>query len=389
MKLIDKIPPMLTDEWLIKTLEKYPTYHNPQLLSKSKRLIHAQDIFDIYVPNVMSIDLYTSFYFLLLQACKRKEEGLGFHSINNETILVCADAGRGKSETIARINEVIFHNQIIELEQPYTKVIPILVVQCSTISSFKGYLVSILYAIDSRIGTNYGTYCNKNSINTDELLIACSKALDLHVLVLVSEEMSFLNETNRGMSFANQIVALSNIINCSIVFVCVPIGLRFFASSDYLARRSLTKIYKGLDYEEVEKLIRELLKYNYTLKEPSINQELIRSIFNVTNGNPALIKQVIVASQTWAIQSDYEKLDIHSIKMGIESKLTTMQPYLGNGPIFKHQRVNEEKAVLRQQIMTNEEFINLFKKASEMAQKQAKNAIAFLSQFIDVESVTL
>ena len=84
MKLIDKIPPMLTDDELFKALAKYPTYHNPQLLSKSQRLIYAQDIFDVYVPNVMSVDLYNSVYFLLLQACKRKEEGLGFHSMNNE-----------------------------------------------------------------------------------------------------------------------------------------------------------------------------------------------------------------------------------------------------------------------------------------------------------------
>ena len=386
MKLIDKIPPMLTDEGLITALEKCPTYHNPHSLSKSDRLIYVQDIFDVFVPNAMSVELYNSFYFLLLTACKRKEEGLNFHSMNNESILVCADAGRGKSETIARISEVIFRHEIIELENPYTKVIPVIIIQSSTIESFKGFLKSILFEIDRTIGTNYGTYASKNNINTDELLITVSKAINLHILCLVIEEMNFIRESNK---YANQIVALCNVINCSVVFVCVPQGLLFFTQNQYVARRSLTKIYKGLEYEECEKLIRELLKYNYTLKEPSINQELIRTIFNVTNANPALIKQVIVASQVWAINSGYERVDIHSIKKGIEFKMTTMEPYLEHGFIFKHQRVNEEKAVLRQQILVDGEFINLFKKTSEMAQKQANNALAFLSQYIDIERVTL
>ena len=156
MRLIDAIPPMLTDDELIKALEKYPTYNYCKYFSKSKRLILLQDIFDVYVPNMMSIELYNSIYFLLIQACKRKDEGLNFHSMNNESLLFCGDAGIGKSETISRIDEIMFNHQIIVLENPYVKVIPILVVQCSLINSFKGFLLSILFAIDSRIGTNYG-----------------------------------------------------------------------------------------------------------------------------------------------------------------------------------------------------------------------------------------
>ena len=389
MKLIDKIPPMLTDEKLIETLEKYPTYHNPQSLSKSLRLIYAQDIFDVYVPNTMTIDVYNSIYFLLLQACKRKEEGLNFHSMNNESILVCGDAGRGKSETISRINEIMFNHQIIELEQPYVKVIPILVVQCSTIQSFKGFLISILFEIDKALCTNYGAYGNKNSINTDELLIATSKALNLHVLVLVCEEMNFIGESNKAISFANQIVALSNIINCSIVFVCVPLGLKFFMSSDYLARRALTKVYKGLEFEECEKLIYKLLEYNYTLKEPSINQELVRTIYNSCDGNPSLIKQVVVASQLWAINSGYEKIDLKSIRLGIESKLTTMEPFINNSITINHQKVTSQKASLRTEIVMDGSLANIFQKASQIVKKDTKQAILFLKEYLEVTEVPL
>ena len=262
-------------------------------------------------------------------------------------------------------------------------------VQCSTIQSFKGFLISILFEIDKALCTNYGAYASKNSINTDELLIATSKALNLHVLVLVCEEMNMVNESNKAISYANQIVALSNIINCSIVFVCVPLGLRFFTSSDYLARRSLTKVYKGLEFEECENLIYKLFEYNYTLNEPSINQELVRVIYNGTNGIPALIKQVIVASQVWAINSGYEKIDIYSIKKGIESKLTTMEPYLNNQITISHKKANEQKASLRAEIVMNAQLVNIFEKASRIACKVPKNAILFLKEYLDVIEVAL
>ena len=389
MKLIDKIPPMLTDSELVAALEKYPTYEFDKQDSKSKRLIQAQNIFDVYVPNRMSVELYNSIYFLLIQACKRKEEGLNFHSMNNESLLICGDAGIGKSETIARINELIFKRQIIELDNPYVKVVPILVVQCSTIQSFKGFLTSILFEIDRAIGTNYGTYGSKNNINTDELLNAVSKALNTHVLLLCCEEMNFIGESNKAMSFANSIVALSNIINCSIVWVCVPLGLRFFMSSNYLARRALTKVYKTLDYEEGETLIRKLLNYNYTLKQPELDGQVIRTIYNSCNGNPSLIKQVVVAAQVWAINSDYEVLDLNSIKHGIKEKLTTMEPYLNNGIIISHQKAVETKDIIRAEIAMNGQIVDLFDKASKSAQKQPKNVINYIKTYVEVESVEL
>ena len=389
MKLIDYIPKMLADKDLQLALENKPPFLNPKTMSKVDRLIHTQDIFDIYIPNKMTFELYDSIYFLLIQACKRKEEGLNFHSMNNESLLVCGDAGIGKTEAISRINEIMFGNNIIELSKPYLKVIPILIVQATTISSFKGFLISILYAIDSKIGTNYSLHCSKNNINTDELLIATSKALNLHVLLLVCEEMNFLNESNKAMSFANQIVALSNIINTSIIFVCVPFGLRFFMSSDYLARRSLTKIYKTIDFEEAKQLILELLSYNYTLKRSDISQELIRLIYSSTCGNPALIKQVISSCQVFAISSGYEMIDTHSIRKGIENKLSIMEPYMNKHSAKRSEKALNQKSQIRVEKMINDELVCIFKKASQIAQKDTNIAIQFIEQFIDVEKVSL
>ena len=253
-------------------------------------------------------------------------------------------------------------------------------------SSFKGFLINILYSIDSRIGTNYGNHASKTNVNTDELLIATTKALNLHVMVLVCEEMGFVGDSNK---FMNQIVALCNVINTSVIFVCTPIGLRFFMSSDYLARRSLTKIYKNLEFDDFKELACRLLEYNYTLTRPDIDGECIRYLYNSTGGNPALLKQVIVAAQTWAISSGYEKLSLHSLKHGVKNKLVTMEPYIKNGFEIRHQKHIQETTVLKASLSAGEELVDIFAKAAKMAQKQPKNMINHIEQYLDIERVDL
>ena len=389
MKLEDLLPPLLTDEELIKALEKYPTFNDVSNLSKSSRLIHSQDLYKVYVPNEMSVEVYNQVYLLLLQSCVRKQEGHLFHPSNNDSILLCGVAGIGKSETIARISEVMFPSRCIKLNDPYLKIIPILVIEVSTIASFKSFLINVLYSIDRMIGTNYGNANNKTNVTTDELLIATSKGLNAHVLLMVIEEMNFINDGNRAYSFSNQIVALINIINVSVIFIGTPKALSFFSSSDYLARRALGKIYRELVFEEFEQLAMKLFEYNYTLKKPSINGELIRFLYKATGGIPSLLKQVVSEAMVYAISTGYERLDMKSIQKAVENKLATMGPYLKSDFVNRHQKHVEEKVILNTIVDANGECIDLFAKAAKIANKDTKNVINYIKQYINVEEVNI
>ena len=389
MRLIELLPPLLTDEELLKALEKYPTFIKPISLTKSLRLIHTQDLYDVYVPNAMSVEIYNQIYLLLLQSCLRKDEGLLFHPSNNDSALVCGIAGIGKSEAIARISEVLFPNRFLELDNPYKRIIPILVVEVSTIGSFKSFLINVLYSIDRMIGTNYGNANNKTNVTTDELLIATSKGLNAHVLLVVIEEMNFINDGNRAYSFSNQIVALINIINVSILFVATPKALSFFSSSDYLARRALGKVYRELNYEEFEMLADKLFIYNYTLKEPNVDGELMRYLYKTTGGLPSLLKQVISEAMVVAITTGYERLDIASIKKAIENKLTPMEPYLKNDLVVKHQKSIDEKAVINAVLDADGKCIELFARAAKIANKDTKNVINYIKQYINIEEIEI
>jgi len=375
MNIQDLLPPMLLEDEFKNRINKFPEILNKKQMSKSERLIHTQDIFDVYIANTMTVDVYHTIYFMMLKSCKRKLENPMFHSMNNESSLLTGMAGLGKTECIMRINEMMFNDTYLICEKPFAKILPILVVQCSTISSFKGFCLSIITTVDLRLNTTYSNSLNKN-ISTDEYLLRTAQILSNHVLVLVCEECNFLNESNRTISFANQIVGLSNLITTSILFVCTPKGLNFFKSSDYMARRSLNMIYKPKFNNEYINLVKELVKYSYTLNEPDLSPDVLKLIYENTNGIPALIKQVICECSTFCINSGYEKIDSYSVGEAIKRKLSIMEPFLecekhsfcSNPPKIK-------TPILRPSISIFESDINLFQNIAKNSLKSHKNMI--------------
>lgn len=388
MNIKDKLPPILIGEDLIEKLHKRPLLLDKTRLTKAERLLHTQDIFEVFVPNNMTVEVYNTLYFLMVQSCKRKEENSPFHSINNETSLLCALAGMGKTETISRVNEVMFNGNYLQLEKPFLKVLPILIVQCSTISSFKGFCLSIISAVDARLNTTYGNTLNKN-INTDAMLLDTAKVLSLHVLTLICEECNFLNESNKTISFANQIVGLSNLISTSILFVCTPRGLNFFKSSDYLARRSLNLVYKPEFNEEFESLVRELVKYNYTLKKAEIGPNTLKLIYDATNGIPALIKQILADCQVYAITSSYERIDATSIAVAIKRKLTIMEPFLEREKRpYNLRKTGSQISNISRVNGANEQYVKAIGNAARTSQKCARTMIRNIVSFgIAVEEI--
>lgn len=389
MNIRDKLPKLLSKDELVNELSNYPKFVEPQKLSGEERIIRTQDIYDVYIPNKMSMELYNQIYLLLFNACKRKENRNSFRSINDcECSLFVGITGIGKTEAVSRINKMMFHNQVIRLENPYLEVVPILIVQSSTIQSFKSFLITVLFEIDEKIKTSYSSVAKKNNVTTDELLICTSKALCQHVLLLVIEECNFLNEKVR---FANSMVALTNLVDCSILFVCTPVGLNFFTSSDYLLRRAMGRPYLELDFDDdFKNLTRELLRYNYTLRKVDINQNIIRLLYKFSNGVPAYLKVLISYAQIWAIQNGYERLDEYSIKQAANVKLSVINPslYSANRLLSLSNDENTKPQIIDEK-GRDVKTIRTFKEMASMSLKSPKNMINHISSIVDVEIIQL
>ena len=70
----DLINPMLTGEQLIEALRILPKYDDTiRDRDKSTRLVALSDLYNIYLPSVMSEEIYSKLYLSLLRSLNKKD----------------------------------------------------------------------------------------------------------------------------------------------------------------------------------------------------------------------------------------------------------------------------------------------------------------------------
>ena len=164
------LPPMLEGQALLDALQILPKYDSAiRTHSKAERLIALNDLYNIYLPNEMSLEIYSKIYLATLRSLSKKVTRLATmqrnengkyltlqqkQSIDFQGIIGGADcftiigaSGIGKSSAISRSIQLV-SNGMIELENPYCKVMPCLVVQCPYDCSLRGMLLAILKQTD-------------------------------------------------------------------------------------------------------------------------------------------------------------------------------------------------------------------------------------------------
>ena len=87
------LPPMLSGEELQKAMAFYPVY-NPAVREKNaaERLIALSSLYDLYLPNSMSAEIYTKLYLATLRSLQKKQTKLStLQLIENCKMIVCVD----------------------------------------------------------------------------------------------------------------------------------------------------------------------------------------------------------------------------------------------------------------------------------------------------------
>ena len=165
-KIISQLPSMKSEKELYSALLNLPMYDGSICQSNStERFIALSDIYDIYIPSEMTYEIYSKLCLALLNSLKKKstraaviQQGENTKAIRNvehrgilggsDSFTVIGTSGIGKTTAIYKSIELITENRIIEIDSPYTKIIPCLVVQCPFDSSVKGLLLEILRKAD-------------------------------------------------------------------------------------------------------------------------------------------------------------------------------------------------------------------------------------------------
>jgi len=167
------MPEMLTGYNLKSELEQRP-YYDDSIRTKSvaERISSLSDIYSLYIPSQMSVEIYNKLYLALMHSIQKKntKQAIRQQNENRKAILgrehngiiggsdsftIIGVSGIGKSSAIERAIRIISENEVIYT--PETIVIPFVTVQCPFDSSVKGLLLEILRQVDDAIGSHYYT----------------------------------------------------------------------------------------------------------------------------------------------------------------------------------------------------------------------------------------
>lgn len=182
MKMYDGLNKMLTGDYLLHKMSIYPEYNYLYIkkFDPCIRLNELSKIYDIYVPTKMTIEIYVQLYLSLIKSLNKKctmaAQKQRYCSLQNgviggaDSFTILGDSGIGKSTAINVAIKQIINSQIIEIQHPYSKVIPFLTVQCPYDSSVRSMLLEILRQIDEVFKTDNYSHAIKQRLTIDVLI---------------------------------------------------------------------------------------------------------------------------------------------------------------------------------------------------------------------------
>lgn len=295
--ILEMIKPMMSGEELkenMKVLVDYEEYIRNE--SQPVRLMELNNIYSFYLPSDMSVEIYTKLYLAMIRSMQKKESklavkqrnindikggidsGASFNGIigGSDSFSILGNSGIGKSSAIARAIDMFEGEKVIELENPYCKIVPVINVQCPFDCSSKSMLLAIVKKIDDKIGTTYYEMMIKSRATTNTMIVSASKILLNHVALLIIDEIQNLIKHKAGIQLVSMLTQLLNESGISICFVGTHEVEPFFESVDYLARRTLGLIYNRCEYNDYFREFCTILwKYQYVKKQTDISDTII------------------------------------------------------------------------------------------------------------------
>ncbi|WP_231040338.1 hypothetical protein [Pectinatus frisingensis] len=135
--IINVLPRMKSGDSLITALEVLPEY-NSEIRNKdtSVRLMTLSDLYRVYIPSQMSLEIYSKLYLALLRSMQKKGTKLAVQQQNqnyraiiqqeysgimggSDSFTIIGTSGIGKSSAISRAINLITENRVIEADNPY------------------------------------------------------------------------------------------------------------------------------------------------------------------------------------------------------------------------------------------------------------------------------
>ncbi|XCP85808.1 AAA family ATPase [Roseburia hominis] len=353
--LIGKLPPMLSGGRLQRAMEVLPPYEETVKEKEiTDRLIGLSDLYQIYLPSQMSQEIYSKLYLAMLRALRKKGTRLAIQQSNenyrgicetgknrslsyeytgilggSDSFTIIGTSGIGKSSAIAMSIRLMMENPVLELTNPYMRVLPCVVVQCPFDSSVKGMLLEILRKVDEVLETKYYEGALRARSTTDMLIGSVSQVCLNHVGLLVVDEIQNVAGSKNGKSLIGSLTQLINNSGISICMVGTPESTAFFEQAMPLARRSLGLQYGPMPYgKEFSSFCEVLFSYQY-VREPSfLSGQIIEWLYEHSAGVVSSVVSLIHDAQEIAILDGREKLDIGTLNDAYRQRMKLLHGYI-------------------------------------------------------------
>lgn len=348
MDAVKAMPKMLAGSELASALTILPEYDESiRKESEAIRLMALSDLYRIYLPSQMSMEIYSKLYLSLLRSLQKKNTTLAIQQRyeNNRAIqqqaysgimggsdsyTIIGASGIGKSSAISRAISLITEKRIIETETPYSKIIPCLMVQCPFDSSVKGLLLEILRKADEELGTTYYQYAIKSRASTVDSLIGVVSTVALNNIgVLIVDEIQNVANSRNGKNLVGMLTQLINNSGISICMVGTPESTVFFEQAMQLARRSLGLRYDRMQYDQYfHDFCCTLFRYQYVKHKTEISPAIIEWLYEHSSGVISVVVSLIHDAQEIAILNGTEELNIEMLNEAYEKRLSMLHSYI-------------------------------------------------------------
>lgn len=343
-----KLPEMKSGNELISALSIIPKYDKTICQqNQAVRLMALSDLYQIYIPSQMSLEIYSKLYLALLRSMQKKGTQMAikqryenYKAIQqqsysgilggSDSFTIIGTSGIGKSSAISRAISLITENRIIETDNPYTKIIPCLIVQCPFDSSVKGLLLEILRKVDEELGTDYYIHAIKSRASTTDMLIGAVSSIVLNNIgMLVVDEIQNVVNSKNGKSLIGALTQLINNSGISICMVGTPESTVFFEQAMQLARRSVGLQYTTMKYDEYfQSFCKIIFKYQFLKNQTEITAAITEWLYEHSAGVVSVVVSLIHDAQEIAILTGKEVLNLDTLNEAYQQRLSLLHGYI-------------------------------------------------------------
>ena len=395
MKLM---PEMLTGEDLMKALTVLPEYDKDiRNRSVTERLIALNDLYNIYISNAMSTEIYSKMYLALIRSLNKKFSKEAVVQRNSpvgviggaDSFTITGCGGIGKSASIGRAVELIADKRTI-LTNNWNEVIPILSVQCPFDSSVKSLLLSILKEVDSAVCSDYYDKALKVRATTDTLISMVSKVALNHIGLLIVDEIQNVVNSKNGRQLVGMLTQLINSSGIAICMVGTPACEPFFEQEMHLARRTLGLKYGPMSYDE--KFIyfcRTLWEYQYVKNKSEITDAIVNWLYEHSSGIVSVVVSLIHDAQEIAILNGTEELNLANLNEAYKNRLSMLHSYIEPNIVKKKQTSTKKKTVTYTEIGETVEEDGLMSELVAKAKTENLDVLSLFRQHFPVIEVAV